>query len=122
MEREKYKTEEKHQDLYQKEKRKADDLQAKIVNYQKMIGELKNQIESYKKAHESNMKTLSTLEEKLSHANADKKELEDKFRSSDSNYNQLRYEVDHLKQKNHSQQLQLQQLQDSLTNTELKHK
>ncbi|CAF0970491.1 unnamed protein product [Adineta steineri] len=117
---------EKHKQRLVDEKSKFQDLTAILDDYKARLRSTEDQLSSYKKAHETNLQLIKTLESNLSKLESDKSEIRitenEKNRNWERRSNALQNEKEILQQELKTTKQQLRECQELYTTREVQHK
>ncbi|CAF0895777.1 unnamed protein product [Adineta ricciae] len=117
---------EKHKQRLEDEKSKFQDLTAILDDYKVRLRSTEDQLSSYKKAHDTNLQLIKTLESNLSKLESEKSELRinenEKCRNWERRVNTLQQENDLLQQESKTIKQQLRECQELYTTKEIQHK
>ncbi|CAF1449618.1 unnamed protein product [Adineta ricciae] len=117
---------EKHKQRLEDEKSKFQDLTAILDDYKTRLRSTEDQLSSYKKAHETNLQLIKTLESNLSKLESEKSELRinenEKCRNWERRANTLQQENDLLQKESKTIKQQLRECQELYTTKEIQHK
>ncbi|CAF2860117.1 unnamed protein product [Rotaria sp. Silwood2] len=117
---------EKHKQRLADEKSKFQDLTAILDDYKARLRSTEDQLSSYKKAHETNLQLIKTLESSLSKLESEKNELRitenEKIRNWERRSNTLQNENETLQQELKTVKQQLRECQELYTTREIQHK
>ncbi|CAF0920868.1 unnamed protein product [Rotaria sordida] len=117
---------EKHKQRLADEKSKFQDLTAILDDYKARLRSTEDQLSSYKKAQETNLQLIKTLESSLSKLESEKNELRitenEKIRNWERRSNSLQHENEILQQELKTIKQQLHECQQLYTTRDIKHK
>ncbi|CAF1447071.1 unnamed protein product [Adineta steineri] len=117
---------EKHKQRLVDEKSKFQDLTTILDDYKARLRSTEDQLSSYKKAHETNLQLIKTLESNLSKLESDKSEIRitenEKNRNWERRSNALQNEKEILQQELKTTKQQLRECQELYTTREIQHK